>query len=74
MNIKSKFDQQESENKEPKKKYMFLGYGGYNARGQGGPPGGEGGLIRSPHFFDSIFEMIGLKKKSRQRSEVEEAA
>jgi hypothetical protein len=72
LNVKSKYDQNEPETRKPKKKYMFLGYGGYNARGQGGQPGGEVGLIRSPHFFDSIFEMIGLKMKPRKRPEGEE--
>ena len=71
MNVKSKYEQSDPETEEPKKKYMFLGYGSYNARGQGAMPG-DGGLIRSPHFFDSVFEMLGLKKKPRQRSEGEE--
>jgi hypothetical protein len=70
MNVKSKYDQDEPELREPKQKFMFLGYGGYNTRGGGQL--GVGQTIRSPHFFDSIFEMIGLKKKPKHRSEGEE--
>ena len=65
MNVKSRFVQEEPEAREPKKSYIFLGYGGYNTRGGGQL--GVGSYIRSPRFFDSIFEMISLKKKPKHR-------
>jgi hypothetical protein len=71
MNPKSKYDQSEPEIPEPKKKYMFLGYGGYNSRG-GGQLFDGGGISRSPNFFEPVFEMLGLKKKPHHRSEGEE--
>ncbi|HTX92140.1 MAG TPA: hypothetical protein VMC09_13080 [Anaerolineales bacterium] len=70
MNVESKYDAGQGEAPEPKKKYMFLGYGGYNSRG-----GGQlevGAISRSPHFFDAVFEALGLKKKIRRCSEGEE--
>jgi hypothetical protein len=62
MNVKSKDDPDESESKPPKKQFMFLGYGNYNSRG-GASLFDVGGLVRSPHYFDIIFEKLGLKKK-----------
>ena len=59
--------------KEEPKQYMFLGYGNYNNYG-GGPPGRmmDAGLARSPQLFDLFFEALGIKKKTRRRSEGEE--
>ncbi len=70
MNVKSKFDTSD-EGKESKKRYMYLGFsnasqfGGANSRFRG--PASFG----NPHFFDLIFEKLGIKKKSRRRSEGE---
>ena len=71
MNPKSKFDQDVPEALEPQKKFMFMGYGAYGPRGGPGVFDG-GGMIRSPRFFDAIFEKLGLLKKPRHRSEGEE--
>ena len=72
MNVKSRYAQEDASAKEPKKKYMFLGYGNYN--NLGGAPGRmmDGGMARSPKFLDTIFEALGIKKKVRRRSEDEE--
>jgi hypothetical protein len=67
MNVKSKFDIDGDAVMQPKKQYMFLGYGNYNSRGGLGLFDG-GGMLRSPHFFDAIFEKLGLKKKLRHRN------
>ena len=68
MNVKSKYDSDESESRPAKKQFMFLGYGNYNSRGGTGLFDG-GGMLRSSHYFDIIFEKLGLKKKPRYRSE-----
>ena len=70
MNVKSKY-MDEPEVTEPKKEFMFLGYGNYSSRGGPGLFDG-GGMIRSPRYFDAIFEMLHLKKKPHLRSEGEE--
>jgi hypothetical protein len=70
MNVKSKYDPDDSEARQSKKQYMFLGYSNYNSRGGAGLSDG-GGMIRSPHYFDAILEKLGLKKKPGRRSEGE---
>ena len=70
MNAKSRFDESDQELRAEKPRYMFLGYGGYNSRG-GSPLVNGVGVIRSPGFFDPVFELLGLKKKSPRRSEGE---
>jgi hypothetical protein len=70
MNVKSKDEPGADQARHPKKKYLWLGYGEYsNLIGVG--PGRllDGGMARSPNFFDAIFEMLGMKKKVRRRSE-----
>ena len=71
MNVKSKYDDDGVDAREPKKKFMFMGYGSYGPRGGPGIFDG-GGMIRSPRYFDAIFEKLGLLKKPRHRSEGEE--
>lgn len=72
MNVKSRFLEDEQENQYIQKKYMFLGYGDYV--NYGGAVGRlmDGGLARSPHFMDAIFEALKMKTKVRRRSEGEE--
>lgn len=72
MNVKSRYAQDENEAQYPQKKYMFLGYGDYV--NYGGAVGRllDGGLARSPHFLDAIFEALKIKTKIRKRSEGEE--
>ncbi len=72
MNVKSRFAQDELEAQKPETKYMFLGYGDYV--NYGGAVGRlmDGGLARSPHFLDAIFEALKIKTKVRRRSEGEE--
>ena len=71
MNLQSKYAEGGMQAKEPKKKFMFMGYGAYGPRG--GPSIFDGGgMIRSPRYFDAIFEKLGLLKKPRHRSEGEE--
>jgi len=70
MNVKSKDDTDADQARQPKKKYMWLGYGEYSNL-TGVAPGRllDGGMARSPNFFDAIFEMLGIKKKVKRRSE-----
>jgi len=69
MNVKSKYDMSD-EPREPKKKYLWLGYGTSN---QGRDiRSGMSAVVWDPHTFDVIFEKLGLKKKKRRRSEGEE--
>jgi hypothetical protein len=70
MNVKSKFDTSD-EPKEPKKKYLWLGYGNTNQGGRD-TRGSMSAVVWDPHTFDVIFEKLGLKKKKRKRSEGEE--
>jgi hypothetical protein len=53
------------------KKYLPITYGGY---GSGGRPGGPTNLSAGlgGGLFDFFFEKLGIKKKSRKRSEGEE--
>jgi hypothetical protein len=70
MNVKSRYDPEEVRVKEPKKQYLWLGYGQSNQFG-----GGRGRLmggVWDAHTFDLIFERLGLKKKNRRRSNPEE--
>ena len=71
MNVKSKYDTEGEEVREPKKKYLWLGYGQSNQTGGGGRGRMMGG-VWDIHTFDFIFEKLGLKKKNRKRSEGEE--
>ncbi len=68
MNVKSKYDESDVA-REPKKKYIWLGYGNTS---QGDVRGRMTGIVWDTHTFDTIFEKLGLKKKTRKRSEGEE--
>ena len=49
MNVKSKYDPDESESKPPKKQFMFLGYGNYNSRG--GAASSTSAACFAPHII-----------------------
>ena len=69
MNVKSKYDDSDAV-REPKKKYIWLGYG-QNSQAGGGARG-QPGWVWDTHTFDIILEKLGLKKKTKHRSEGEE--
>lgn len=71
MNVKSRYDEGDKP-KEPKKQYMWMGYGN-PATGGGDRRGAMWGSIWSMHMFDKVLEKLGVKKKApRRRSEGEE--
>jgi hypothetical protein len=70
MSVHSKYAEDENAIPKEKKKYLPVGYGGSNTGGRAGASldgrfGAAGGL------FDILFEKLGIKKKSRKRSEIE---
>jgi hypothetical protein len=71
MNVKSKFDTEDDAVREPKKQYYWFGYGNPNQLGGDGRGRLMGGIWDSK-TFDGIFEKLGLKKKTRKRSEGDE--
>lgn len=77
MNVHSKYDTDESEIKPQKPRYLKIGYGGPNTGGRSGfgvdgALGVQVQLPAAPGLFDSIFEVLGVKKKKRRRSEGDE--
>ncbi len=70
MNVKSKYDETDAV-KEPKKKYLWLGYGN-SSQGGGDRRGAQMGFVWDTHMFDIVLEKLGIKKKVRRRSEGEE--
>ena len=50
--------------KKNEKKYMWLGFGTYSGGGVQGPIN-PGNIRADPGIFDKLFEMFGLKKKSK---------
>ena len=63
MNPKSKPDADEQDVHEHQPKYQFVGFGGYGKDRRM--------LAISSHYFDTVFEVLGLKKKPKHRSEGE---
>jgi hypothetical protein len=59
-------ENENSKEAEPKKKYMFLGYGGYGA--QPNPQFG-GGYVRNPAFLEKILQFLGLAKKKKDEEQ-----
>lgn len=68
MNVKSKFDTEDEDVREPKKRYYWLGYGNPNQLGGDGRGRLMGG-IWDTRTFDIIFEKLGLRKIIRQGSD-----
>lgn len=50
--------------KKKEEKYMWLGYGSYSGGGVHGPIN-PGNIRADPSIFDKLFELFGLKEKSR---------
>lgn len=50
--------------KKKAEKYMWLGFGNYSVGGIQGPIN-PGNIRADPGIFDKLFEMFGLKKKSK---------
>jgi hypothetical protein len=71
MNVRSKYAEDENAVPKEKKKYLPIGYGGPNTGGRGGMPV-DGRFGQASGLFDIFFEKLGIKKKSRKRSEGEE--
>ena len=71
MNVRSKYAEDENAVPKEKKTYLAVGYGGPNTGGRGGAPV-DGRIGQAAGWFDVIFEKLGIKKKSRNRSEGEE--
>jgi hypothetical protein len=71
MNVRSKYAEDENAIPKEKKKYLPVGYGGPNTGGRAGASL-DGRFGQAGGLFDMIFEKLGIKKKSRQRSEGEE--
>ncbi len=66
MNVHSRFAPDETEAKEPRERFLWLGYGFYNTTGlcTGRM---DAGWVRNPAMLDPIFEAIGLKEKAPAR-------
>jgi hypothetical protein len=71
MNVRSKFAEDENAVHAEKKKYLSVGFGGPNTGGRSGASL-DGRFGQAGGLFDMIFEKLGIKKKSRRRSEDEE--
>ena len=71
MNVRSKYAEDENAAPAEKKKYLPVGFGGPNTGGRGGFPL-DGRIGQAGGLFEMIFEKLGIKKKSRKRSEGEE--
>jgi hypothetical protein len=69
MNVRSKDAEPVDPVTRENKKYLQISYGGSGWR-----PGAPSGINPGPggSLFDLIFEKLGIKKKSRKRSEDEE--
>jgi len=63
VNVKSKYDDDGVDAREPKKKFMFMGYGSYGPRGGPGIFDG-GGMIRVSEVLWMHLREIGLLKKT----------
>jgi hypothetical protein len=71
MNVKSRYDDTDAV-KEPKKTYHFMGFGNQGYGGAQRRGGFSGNAVWDLHMFDIVLEKLGIKKKTRRRSEVEE--
>ena len=71
MNVHSKYAEGENAVHAEKQKYLSVGFGGPNTGGRAGFPL-DGRIGQASGLFDMIFEKLGIKKKSRTRSEGEE--
>ena len=61
-------DENPEGNKKKQKKYMWLGFGNYSGGGTQGPIN-PGNIRADPGIFDKLFELFGLKAKSKPENE-----
>ena len=50
-----------------KKKYLWFGYGGYSGFGEFGPINPPN-IRADPSIFDKLFELFGVKEKTKEES------
>jgi hypothetical protein len=61
-------DDNPEEVKKAKKKYLWFGYGSYSGLEDLGPLN-PGNMRASPNIFDKLFELFGVKEKTKEESE-----
>lgn len=58
-------DDNPEENKKKQKKYLWFGYGSYNAYGLSDPID-PANIRADPGIFDKLFELFGVKEKTKK--------
>jgi hypothetical protein len=61
-------DDNSEEQKKKQKKYLWFGYGGYSGFGEFGPIN-PGNIRADPKIFDKLFELFGVKEKTKEKPE-----
>ncbi len=70
MNVRSKYDT-DDEGKEPKKRYLYLGFSSPSQFGGAQDRSRFMGSFGNPRAFDAFFEKLGIKKKVQRDSKEE---
>lgn len=61
-------DDNPEEVKKAKKKHLWFGYGSYSGLEDPGPLN-PGNMRADPHIFDKLFELFGVKEKTKEEPE-----